>query len=110
VIIDIVLVIASLYQDNHFLARKTKFGNLEPLIDSTIALANLDFFYSACLKQLDRQIRNKLSGRIVLLTIKDKPIAPNFYFEAKGLDGSAVVARRQACYDSAIGARRIQSL
>jgi hypothetical protein len=37
-------------------------------------------------------------------------MAPNFYFEAKGPNGSAVVVRRQACYDDAIGARGMQSL
>jgi hypothetical protein len=98
------------YQDKHFLARKTKFGNLDPLTDSTIVLANLDLFYSACLEQLDQRIRDKLNGYIILSTIEDKPMAPNFYFEAKGLDGSAAVARRQACYDGAIGARGLQSL
>jgi len=51
--INMVLVIASVRQDNHFLARKTKFGNLEPLTDGTIALTNLDLFYGACPKQLD---------------------------------------------------------
>jgi hypothetical protein len=49
----LVLVISGLYLNNHFLARKTKFGNLELLTDSTIAFANLDLFYGACLEQLD---------------------------------------------------------
>jgi hypothetical protein len=40
-------------QNNYFLARKTKFGNLNPLTDSTIVAANLDLFYSAHPKQLD---------------------------------------------------------
>jgi hypothetical protein len=79
-------------------------------MDSTIVPANLDLFYSACLKQLDQRIRDKLSNYIILSTIKDKPTAPNFYLEAKGLDGSAAVAKRQACYDSAVGARGLQSL
>ena len=105
VMIDVVLVISSLHQNNHFLARKTKFGNLKPLIDSTIAPTNPDLFYSARPKQLDRRICDKLSGYIIPSTMEDKPIVPNFYFEAKGLDESATVVRRQACYDSAIGVR-----
>jgi hypothetical protein len=110
VMIDMVPVIAGVRQDNHFSARKTKFGNLEPLTDGTIAPANPDLFYGARPEQLDRQIRDKLSGRIIPSTMEDKPMAPNFYFEAKGPDGSAAVARRQACYDGAMGARGVQSL
>jgi hypothetical protein len=37
-------------------------------------------------------------------------MAPNFYFKAKGLDESATVARRQACYNGAVGVRGLQSL
>lgn len=37
-------------------------------------------------------------------------MAPNFFLAAKGPDGSAAVAKRQACYDGALGARGIQSL
>jgi hypothetical protein len=42
--------------------------------------------------------------------MEDKPMAPNFYFEAKGPDGSATVTRRQACYNGAMEARGMQSL
>jgi hypothetical protein len=110
VMIDVVPVISGLHQKNHFSARKTKFGNLEPLTDGTIAPANPDLFYGARPEQLDRRIRDKLSGYIIPSTMEDKPMAPNFYFEAKGPDGSAAVARRQACYDGAVGARGLQSL
>jgi hypothetical protein len=37
-------------------------------------------------------------------------MAPNFFLAAKGPDGSAAVANRQACYDGALGARGMQSL
>jgi hypothetical protein len=37
-------------------------------------------------------------------------MAPNFFLEVKGPDGSLAVAGRQACYDGAIGARGMQSL
>lgn len=110
VMIDIVPVISGIHQDNHFSARKTKFGNLDPLTDGTIAPANPDLFYGTRPEQLDRRIRDKLSGHIIPSTMEDKPMAPSFYFEAKGPDGSAAVARRQACYDGAVGARGLQSL
>ena len=110
VMIDVVPVISGVHQDKHFSARKTKFGNLDPLTDGTIVPANPDLFYGARPEQLDRRIRNELSGHIIPSTMEDKPMVPNFYFEAKGPDGSAAVARRQACYNGAIGARGLQSL
>ena len=42
--------------------------------------------------------------------MEDKPIAPNFYLEVKGLDGSLAIIGRQACYDGTIGARGVWSL
>lgn len=42
--------------------------------------------------------------------MEGKPMAPNCYLEVKGPEGSAAVARRQACYDGAIGARGMLSL
>ncbi|OAX83764.1 hypothetical protein ACJ72_01879 [Emergomyces africanus] len=42
-------------------------------------------------------------------TQKDHLIAPNFFQDAKGPDGSPAVATRQACYDGAMGARGIYS-
>ena len=40
----------------------------------------------------------------------DKPMAPNFFVEGKGPDGSAAVATRQARYDGAVGSRAMHSL
>ncbi|OAX79917.1 hypothetical protein ACJ72_05760 [Emergomyces africanus] len=37
-------------------------------------------------------------------------MTPNFFLKVKECDGSAAVARRQACYDDALSARGIQSL
>ncbi|KAH8783453.1 hypothetical protein F5883DRAFT_360602, partial [Diaporthe sp. PMI_573] len=37
------------------------------------------------------------------------PVAPNFFLKAKGPNGSAAVARQQACYDGAYGARAMHS-
>ncbi len=37
-------------------------------------------------------------------------MAPNFFVAVKGPDGSAAVAKRQVCYDGALGARGIHSL
>jgi hypothetical protein len=42
--------------------------------------------------------------------MEDKPMAPNFYLEVNGPDGSLAVARRQACYNGASGDRAICSI
>ncbi|KAH6982406.1 hypothetical protein EDB80DRAFT_592805, partial [Ilyonectria destructans] len=40
----------------------------------------------------------------------DLPVAPNFFLEVKGPDGSLSIVSRQACYDGALGARGIHTL
>jgi hypothetical protein len=86
------------------------FGNLASLTDGTLAQAKPDHFYGARPEQLNRQIRSKLSDRIIPSTQDDLPMVPNFFLEAKGPDGSLAVATRQACYDGALGARGMNSL
>ncbi|KAI1632190.1 hypothetical protein F4809DRAFT_656708 [Biscogniauxia mediterranea] len=49
----------------------------------------------------------------VILTILgpfDKPMAPNFFLEIKGRHSSYAVAKRQACYNGAMGSRAMRSL
>jgi hypothetical protein len=55
-------------------------------------------------------VRDALSRHIIPLTQDDLPIVPNFFLEVKGPDGSVAVARRQACYDGALGARGMHEL
>ncbi|KAF2182612.1 hypothetical protein K469DRAFT_585737 [Zopfia rhizophila CBS 207.26] len=86
------------------------FTNLDPLTDGTLKPGNPDIYYGARPEQLDRQVRDKLSGQIIPSTQHDLPIAPNFFLAAKGPDGSLAVAGRQACYDGALGARGMHSL
>src|SRR5207244_1437638 len=38
------------------------------------------------------------------------PVVPNFFIEAKAPKGGADVAKRQACYDGALGARAMHKL
>lgn len=86
------------------------FTNLDPLTDGSITSGSPDRYYGARPKKLNRLIRNQLRGTIVPSTQEDLPMAPNFFLEAKGPDGSDSVARIQATYDGALGARGIQSL
>lgn len=107
--IDVIPVIHG-KQSDHFLASTTKFGNLDPLIAGPPVAANPDLCYGARSEQLNRHIRGQLINHIVPSTMEDKPMAANCYLEVKGPEGSAAVARRQACYDGAIGARGMPSL
>ncbi|KAL8735398.1 MAG: hypothetical protein Q9166_000943 [cf. Caloplaca sp. 2 TL-2023] len=86
------------------------FTNPDPLTDGTLKPGNPDIYYGARPEQLSRKVRDNLGGRIIPSTQQDLPMAPNFFLAAKGPDGSAAVARRQACYDGALGARGMHSL
>ncbi|KAI9809339.1 MAG: hypothetical protein M1825_002631 [Sarcosagium campestre] len=86
------------------------FTNLDHLTDGTLAAGKPDRYYGARPEQLSRQVREELSGRIVPSTHKDLPIAPNFFLVVKGPNGTTAVARNQATYDGALGARGMHSL
>ncbi|KAF1737842.1 hypothetical protein CRV24_003469 [Beauveria bassiana] len=107
---DVIPIISGPRQANHLLARNTVFGNLEPLTDGTLAPANPNIYYGGYPDELDRSIREELAGHIIPSTMQDKPMAPNFFMEVKGPDGSTAVATRQARYDGAIKSRGIHSL
>ncbi|KAK4158281.1 glyoxylate reductase [Chaetomidium leptoderma] len=91
-------------------ARNTIFGNLEPLTDGTIAPAKPDIYYGANPQELLRSVRNELGHHIIPSSMHDKPMAPNYFVEVKGPDGSVAVATRQARYDGAVGSRAMHSL
>ncbi|KAF2786423.1 hypothetical protein K505DRAFT_354483 [Melanomma pulvis-pyrius CBS 109.77] len=86
------------------------FTNLHPLTDGTLKPGNPDIYYGARPEQLSRKVRDDLEGQIIPSTQHDLPIAPNFFLEVKGPDGVLARARRQACYDGALGARSMHSL
>ena len=86
------------------------FNNLEDLTDSLLTQGKPDVYFGARPEQLDRGVRDALSRHIIPSTQDDLPIVPNFFLEVKGPDGSAAVARRQACYDGALGARGMHEL
>lgn len=86
------------------------FTNLDHLTDGTLVPGNPDIYYGARPEQLDRRVRNELSGHITPSTQDDLPLAPNFFVAVKGPDGSLAVVGRQASYDGALGARSMHSL
>lgn len=91
-------------------AGEIPFGNLKPLTDGTLVDAKPDFYDGARPTQIDRQIRAELGSYITPSTQYQAPALPNFFTEVKGPDGSAAVAKRQACYNGALGARDIHEL
>jgi hypothetical protein len=86
------------------------FTNLDPLIDGTLKPGNPDIYYGARPEQLTHEVRDELGGQIIPSTQHDLPIAPNLFLSAKSLGGSAAVAKRQACYDGALGVRGMHSV
>ncbi|KAF5024777.1 hypothetical protein F66182_3155 [Fusarium sp. NRRL 66182] len=94
----------------HPSGRNTAFGNLEPLTDGTIAPAKPDIYYGSLPEQLSKSVRDRIGQHIIPSSMHDKPLAPNFFVQVKGPDGSAAIATRQARYDGAVGSRAMHSL
>lgn len=86
------------------------FTRLDPITNDTTVDAKPDFYDGARLERIDKQIRDDLGPFIIPTGHRTAPVAPNFFLEAKAPSGSAEVAKRQACYDGAIGARAMHSL
>jgi hypothetical protein len=109
---DVVANVIPTILGSHQLApgRNTWFGNLTPLTDESIVAAQPDIYYGSDPLKLSRPVRDELNHYIVPSTIQEKPLAPNFFMEVKGPDGSAAVAARQARYDGAVGSRAMHSL
>lgn len=96
--------------DSKCVAGEIPFTNLDYLTDGSLVPGNPDLYYGARPEQVDRNIRRELAHQIVPSTQHDLPVAPNFFLQVKGPDGSLAVASRQASYDGALGARAIHSL
>lgn len=96
--------------DGRCVAVDLAFANLDHLTDGTLVPGNPDLCYGARPEQLGRRVHKELGGHIMPSTQEDLPIAPNFFLEVKGPDGSTSVAKRQLFYDMALGARGIHTL
>ncbi|KAG8415312.1 hypothetical protein J3458_009170 [Metarhizium acridum] len=86
------------------------FTNLLSLTDDSTVKVVPDFFDGARASEVHGKVRHTLNELIVPTKHANVPIAPNFFLEAKGPDGGASVAQRQACYDGAHGARAMHAL
>ncbi|RWA10175.1 hypothetical protein EKO27_g4938 [Xylaria grammica] len=110
VVSTVIPIIEGEVGDGKSVAGQVPFTNLEHLTDGFLVPGNPDRYYGARPEQLDRQVRTQLGGHIVPSTQHNLPIAPNFFLTAKGPDGTLSIAKRQACYDGALGARGMKSL
>ena len=107
---SVIPIIEGYIEDAKCVSEEIPFTNLDHLTDGTLVSGNPDIYYGARPEQLDRRVRNELSGHIIPSTLNDLLIAPNFFLAAKGSDGSSAVTGRQASYDGALGARGMHSL
>jgi hypothetical protein len=85
------------------------FGNLDPLAEGIVS-AKPDFYDGTLAAECDKVVRQLLGSSIIPSTQDHLPIAPNFFCEGKGPDGSHAVGERQALYNGALGARAMHDL
>lgn len=86
------------------------FTQLDSMTNGTTVLPKPDFYDGICLENIDMQVRQDLESYIIPTGHRIAPAAPNFFLEVKSHSGGIEVAKRQACYDGAIGARAMLKL
>lgn len=84
--------------------------NWKPLVDANMVTPQPDFFDGVRITSKYRQIQEVLGSLIIPSTSDDCPFLPNFLGEVKAPKGSMDIAKRQACYDGAFGARAMHHL
>jgi len=90
-------------------------GNWAPLLsqlskEADLVTAQPDYCEGNAQDARSMHIRRDLDTYIVPSLHSDVLFLPNFFVEVKGEEGSLAVARRQTCYDGALGARGIHHL
>ncbi|TWU70676.1 hypothetical protein ED733_001612 [Metarhizium rileyi] len=110
VMADVIPIICGSYQIPS--KQNVLFTELEPLTTSNATRPKPDHFDGANLADLGVEVRNdnKVRQRVIPTKHPSVPVAANFFIEAKGPDGNALVAQRQACYNGAYGARAMHTL
>lgn len=96
--------------DKHHLSMADVLFNQVAPFDKGIAFAKPDLYCGAAPGTIDRRVRVDLHDQIIPSKNTHYPAVPNFFLEVKGDDGSAYVAKKQACHNGAIGARAMHSL
>jgi len=86
------------------------FTRLESITDKATVDAKPDFYDGAPAESLDEQVQKDLANYVVPTLHRTALVSPNFFLEAKAPKGGADVAKRQACYDGALGTRTMHQL
>ena len=96
-------------RDSYFTAGNVPFLNLANIMRGESHAPKPDRFYGARAERLHQDIREKLAT-LVIPAKQCRPIAPNFFVEAKSPGASFSVALNQACIAGAVGARGMHCL
>lgn len=86
------------------------FTNLKSMTEGLTVRPVPDLFDGAQYGDVNIRIRRDLNEQIIPAKRASAPVLPNLFLEAKAGSGGADVARRQACYDGAYGARAMHAL
>lgn len=105
----VVPIVTGKHQAKYWSALNKAFSNLEPF-DEYLTDAKPDLYDGTAAEQIDQHVREHLNKQIIPSTNTTRPAVPNLFLEAKGNTGRIDVAKRQACYDGAFGARAMLSL
>ena len=84
------------------------FSKLHPLVVG-VTDAKTDFFNGSFASSLKHQIQASLSNLIVPSNLS-MPILPNFFLEAKGLEGPGAVVRKQILHNGSLGPRAMHAI
>ncbi|CAK7275635.1 hypothetical protein SEPCBS119000_006772, partial [Sporothrix epigloea] len=90
-------------------AQNVLFENMQPITDETVAVAKPQLYDGASPVLLSKHVRDQLSNLIIPSIAEGTPVVPNFFLEVAE-DNSLKVAKLQARYHGAIGARAMHSL
>ncbi|KAL9011283.1 MAG: hypothetical protein Q9173_003861 [Seirophora scorigena] len=106
---DVIPIITGEGRKKYHSMTDARFTNMTPIVEDATA-PKPDVYDGARPERIDPRVRHNVGGYIVPSKNTSQPAAPNFFFEGKSAGGRADVAKRQACYDGAVGARAMHSL
>jgi hypothetical protein len=86
------------------------FTRLDPIANNITVNTKPDFYDGARLEDVDKRVRDNIGNYIIPIGHATALVVPNFFLEVKRPNGGADVAKRQACYNGALGARGMHQL
>ncbi|KAI9684265.1 MAG: hypothetical protein M1822_005738 [Bathelium mastoideum] len=108
--INVIPMLQGRVRDDRCVNGDIPFNSLADMMQGPSHKAKPDIYYGARPEKLNRDVRDKLQAFVVPSAKDTRPLAPNFFVEAKSPNGSALVNMNQACFVGAAGARGMHSL